>query len=144
MTRSMPVSLAGSVRRPRWNEVGMRLRTIRIYLTGTIAVQADGTLLSPRSFPGPQGRVVFAMLAAEHGTPLARDQLAEEVWNGCPPPRWDVAVRALVSKLRGLLEPLAGRPGQELIRAALGCYQLNLPAGTVIDVDTAGSSVHTA
>jgi DNA-binding SARP family transcriptional activator len=122
----------------------MGLPALRIYLTGTVAVQAGGVLVPQRSFPGPQGRVVFAMLAAGHGTPLARDQLAEEVWNGCPPASWDVAVRALVSKLRGLLEPVAGWSGQELIGAALGCYQLNLPAGAMVDLDTAGAAVHAA
>jgi DNA-binding SARP family transcriptional activator len=95
------------------------LVSVRVYLTGTVCVQQGMTLVPQRAFPGPQGRVVFAMLAAEHGTPVSRDQLAEEVWNGSPPAGWEVALRALVSKIRGLLGPVAGRPGQELINAAL-------------------------
>jgi hypothetical protein len=46
-----------------------------------------------RALPGPQARVVFAMLAAEHRTLLSRDQLAEEIWNGRPPIEWEVALR---------------------------------------------------
>jgi len=53
-------------------------------------------------------------------------------------------VRALISKVRGLLEPLTGRPGHQLITAALGCYQLNLPDRAWVDLDAAGSAVHTA
>jgi SARP family transcriptional regulator, regulator of embCAB operon len=117
---------------------------MRIYLTGALSVQHAGTLLPQRAFPGVQGRIVFAMLAAEHGTPLSRDQLVEELWNGSPPAGPEVAVRALVSKLRGLLEPVAGRRGNELITSALGCYQLNLPDGGWVDLDAAGVAVHAA
>ena len=53
--------------------------SVRVYLTGTVAVQQGSTLVPQRAFPGPQGRVVFAMLAAEHGTPVSRDRLVEEV-----------------------------------------------------------------
>jgi len=88
--------------------------------------------------------MVFAMLAAGHGTPVSRDRLAEEVWRGSPPIGWEVAVRALVSKVRSLLEPVAGRPGDRLIAAALGCYQLNLPDGAWVDLDAAGAAVHAA
>jgi hypothetical protein len=55
-----------------------------------------------------------------------------------------VAFRALVSKVRGLLEPVAGRRGSELISSALGCYQLNLPDGGWLDLDAAGAAVHAA
>jgi len=120
------------------------LARIRIYLTGTVSVQQGGTVLPQRAFPGPQGRLVFAMLAAEHGSPVSRDQLVEEVWDGSPPVGWEVAVRALVSKIRSLLKPVAGRPGHELITAALGCYQLNLPDLAWVDLDAAAAAVHTA
>jgi hypothetical protein len=53
-------------------------------------VQQGSMLVPRRAFPGPQGRLVLAMLAAEHGVPVSRDQLAEEVWNGSPPPEWEV------------------------------------------------------
>jgi Transcriptional regulatory protein, C terminal len=115
---------------------------MRVYLTGALSVQHGSGLLPQRAFPGPQGRIVFAMLAADHGTPVSRDQLAEEVWRGSPPVGWEVAVRALVSKVRNLLEPVAGCPGDRLITAALGCYQLNLPDGAWVDLDAAGAAVH--
>jgi DNA-binding SARP family transcriptional activator len=118
--------------------------SVRVYLTGTVSVQQGMMLVPQRAVPGPQGRVVFAMLAAEHGTPVSRDQLVEEVWNGSPPVGWQVAVRALISKVRGLLEPVAGRRGQALISAAFGCYQLNLPDGAWVDLHAAAAAVHAA
>jgi SARP family transcriptional regulator, regulator of embCAB operon len=118
--------------------------SVRVYLTGTVSVQQGMTLVPQRAFPGPQGRVVFAMLAAEHGTPVSRDQLVEEIWNGSPPAGWEVAVRALVSKVRGLLEPVMERPGQELLTAAFGCYQLNLPDGAWVDLRAATAAAHAA
>jgi DNA-binding SARP family transcriptional activator len=127
-----------------WDRVGTGLARMRIYLTGTVIVQQGARLLPQRALPGPQGRVVFAMLAAEHGTPVSRDQLVEEVWNGSPPVGWEVAVRALVSKVRGLLEPVADRAGHDLITAALGCYQLNLPDSAWVDLDAAAAAVHAA
>ena len=53
-------------------------------------------------------------------------------------------MRALISKLRGLLEPVTGRPGRELVSAAVGCYQLNLPGGAWVDLDAARAAVHRA
>jgi DNA-binding SARP family transcriptional activator len=120
------------------------LVSVRVYLTGTVGVQQGSMLVPQRAFPGPQGRVVFAMLAAEHGVPVSRDRLVEEVWDASPPVGWEVAVRALVSKVRGLLEPVAGRPGQALITAAFGCYQLNLPDGAWVDLHAAAGAAHAA
>jgi DNA-binding SARP family transcriptional activator len=120
------------------------LVSVRVYLTGSVSIRRGSTLVPQRAFPGPQGRVVFAMLAAEHGTPVSRDRLVEEVWDGSPPVGWEVAVRALVSKVRGLLEPVAGRPGLALITAAFGCYQLNLPDGAWVDLHAAAGAAHAA
>ena len=117
---------------------------MRIYLTGMVSVQQGARVVPERALPGPQARVVFVMLAAEHRTPLSRDQLAEEIWNGRPPLEWEVALRALISKIRSLLEPVAGSRGQALIRAALGCYQLHLPDGGWVDLEAAGAAVHAA
>jgi DNA-binding SARP family transcriptional activator len=64
--------------------------------------------------------------------------------DGTPPIAWELAVRALVSKIRALLEPVAGRPGQELITAAFGCYQLNLPDGAWVDLHAATAAAHAA
>ncbi len=115
---------------------------IRIWLAGNIAVESEGALVREERLPGLQGRVVFAMLAAEHARPVSRDELVEELWGDSPPPSWETALRAIVSKLRGLFAE-AGLAGDALA-AAFGAYQLHLPTGSWIDVEAAAEAIHIA
>lgn len=108
---------------------------MRISLTGRVSIEADGARVDERSFPGRQGRLLFAYLLAE-GRPVPRDELAELLWGDAPPARWEKALSVLVSKLRALLEE-CGVDGQEALRSAFGCYQLALPPGAWIDVAAA-------
>jgi hypothetical protein len=92
--------------------------------------------------------VLFAMLAAEHGTPISRHRLAEELWADAPPISWENAIRVLVSKLRDALRPLRPPGSLEeppgLLAAGLGHYQFNLPEGGFVDLDAATAAVHHA
>jgi class 3 adenylate cyclase/DNA-binding SARP family transcriptional activator len=101
-----------------------------------VSIEANGARLEEQSFPGRQGRLVFAYLLAEEGRSVPRDELAQALWGDVPPARWEKALSVLVSKLRGLLET-CGIDGQEALRSAFGCYQLVLPPGTWIDVAAA-------
>ncbi|HEV8564813.1 MAG TPA: BTAD domain-containing putative transcriptional regulator [Actinomycetota bacterium] len=116
--------------------------TLRIYLTGNVCIESDTTLVREDRFAGMQGRVVFAMLAAEHGRPVSRGELVEELWGGAPPASWDAALRSVVSKLRGLLSE-AGLGGGALA-SAFGSYQLHLPTGSWVDVEAAADAIHRA
>ena len=109
---------------------------MRISLTGRVSIEANGSRLDERSFPGRQGRLVFAYLLAEEGRAVPRDELAEVLWGDAPPATWEKALSVLVSKLRALLEE-CGVDGQAALRSAFGCYQLVLPAGAWIDVAAA-------
>jgi DNA-binding SARP family transcriptional activator len=109
---------------------------VRISLTGRVSIEADGATLDERSFPGRQGRLVFAYLLAEEGRAVPRDELAELLWRDAPPARWEKALSVLVSKLRALLEE-CGVDGQDALRSAFGCYQLVLPPGAWIDLAAA-------
>jgi len=109
---------------------------MRISLTGRVSIEANGSRLDERSFPGRQGRLVFAYLLAEEGRAVPRDELAEVLWGDAPPATWEKALSVLVSKLRALLEK-CGVDGQAALRSAFGCYQLVLPAGAWIDVAAA-------
>ena len=53
---------------------------VRISLTERLAVEANGTVLDEQRFPGRQGRIVFAYLAAQKDRPVPRDELAELLW----------------------------------------------------------------
>jgi SARP family transcriptional regulator, regulator of embCAB operon len=91
-------------------------------------------------FPGRQGRILFAYLAAQNGRPVPRDELAELLWREELPATWEKALRVLMSKLRALLEE-CGIDGSTALTSAFGCYKLTLPPGTWIDVNAAVDSV---
>ena len=100
---------------------------------GRVAAEADGVVLDEQHLPGRQGRLLFAYLAAEHGRPVPRDELAEVLWGDAPPATSDKALSVLVSKLRALLAQ-TGIDGVSALTAAYGCYRLDLPDGSSVDV----------
>ena len=98
-------------------------------------------MLDERHFPGRQGRLLFAYLAtAGHGRPVPRDELAEVLWGDALPATWDKALSGLVSKLRAMLAQ-GGIDGGNALTAAFGCYRLDLPDGTWVDVLQAESAL---
>jgi DNA-binding SARP family transcriptional activator len=116
---------------------------VRIYVTGPVVVEVGETVVRERDLPGAQGRTVLAMLAVEHRRPVSRDELADELWPDRPPPSWESALRAIVSKVRTALAP-AGLRAEELIGNAFGCYQLRLPRDGWLDLDAAAGALHEA
>ena len=113
---------------------------VRISLTERLCIETNGASLNEQRFPGRQGRVVFAYLAAQSGRPVPRDELAELLWGDEPPETWEKALRVLMTKLRALLEE-CGIDGSTALTSAFGCYALTLPAGTWIDVDAAADTL---
>jgi DNA-binding SARP family transcriptional activator len=93
--------------------------------------------------PGPLGRHLLAMLAAEHNRPIGNDELAEEIWHGAPPPAWATSLKAFVSRTRAVITA-AGMNGGSLIVGAPGVYRFVLPPGAWVDVDAAKSATHEA
>jgi DNA-binding SARP family transcriptional activator len=112
--------------------------TVRVYLTGNVAVEDGDALVSERRFPARQGRLVFAVLAWERGRAISSDEFADVIWDGTPPVAWQTALRALVSKLRTTLGESAA------IGQAFGCYQLRLPADAWVDVEACDAAIHEA
>jgi SARP family transcriptional regulator, regulator of embCAB operon len=115
---------------------------IRIYLAGQVGIECDGQLLSDWRSVGRQGRLAFAMLAAEHWRAVPRAELIDEIWPDDPPPSSDRALSAVMSKLRTLLE----REGRSVLEigAAFGCYQMRLPANVWIDIEAAAEGIDQA
>jgi DNA-binding SARP family transcriptional activator/basic membrane lipoprotein Med (substrate-binding protein (PBP1-ABC) superfamily) len=116
---------------------------LKVFLAGRVAVEADDVVIDERHFPGRQGRLLFAYLVVEHGRPVPRDELADVLWADAPPATWDKALSVLVSKLRGVLAE-SGVDGASALTAAFGCYQLDLPEGTWVDVHAAASAAKEA
>lgn len=109
---------------------------MRVYLTGSLCLEAGEHLLVEEALPGPQGRHLLGFLAAEHARPLSREELASEVWPVSLPPAWESSLKAIISKVRAALSR-AGLPGTELIRNAFGAYQFRLPSHGWVDLDAA-------
>jgi len=116
---------------------------LKVFLVGRVALEADGLAVQDARFPGRQGRLLFAYLAVERGRPVPRDELAAALWGEAPPATWDKALTVLVSKLRSLLTE-AGLDGPRALTAAFGCYRLELPEGTWIDVVAAADAADEA
>jgi YVTN family beta-propeller protein len=93
-------------------------------------------------FPGRQGRLLFAYLVAEQGRPVPRGELAEALWGEAPPPTWDKALTVIVSKVRSLLPDRDD--GANALTSAFGCYRLDLPEGTWVDVIVAVAAAQEA
>jgi class 3 adenylate cyclase/DNA-binding SARP family transcriptional activator/tetratricopeptide (TPR) repeat protein len=79
---------------------------------------------------------VFAYLAAHHGRPVPRHELAELLWGEHLPATWEKALGVLMTKLRALLEE-CGIDGSRTLTSAFACYQLTLSGEAWIDVDAA-------
>ena len=112
-------------------------------MTDRLAVEANGTRLDEQRFPGRQGRILFAYLAAQKGRPVPRDELADLLWGEELPATWEKALRVLMTKLRALLSE-CGIDGASALTSAFGCYQLTLPSGAWIDVHAAANALERA
>lgn len=115
---------------------------VRVYLTGSLCLASGPVLIPEERLPRRQGRLAFAYLVGERDRPVLRDELAEVLWPGIQPRAWEVALSAVVSKLRSLLAE-AGL-GREAVARPSGCYQLVLPAGSWVDLEAALASAHEA
>jgi SARP family transcriptional regulator, regulator of embCAB operon len=89
-----------------------------------------------QQLPGRQGRLLLAFLVLNRERPIRRDELVEALWPEGPPDRADVALRALISKLRRLL-PAGALSGR-------GELRLVLPPGSFIDLEDARQAIHRA
>src|SRR5262249_50065088 len=116
---------------------------VKVFLVGRIALENEGAVIDEGHFPGRQGRLLFAYLVATHGRPLPRDELADVLWGDAPPATWEKALSVLVSKLRWVLSK-SGLDGASALAAAFGCYQLDLPDGSTVDVLEAESATQEA
>ena len=116
---------------------------LKVFVTGRVAVETDGAVIDEAHLGGRQGRLLFAYLVAERGRSVPRDELAEALWGETPPATRDKALTVIASKLRAALGD-AGLDGRGLLTAAFGCYRLDLPEGTWVDLFAAASSARDA
>ena len=107
---------------------------LRIFLAGRVAIEADGASLDASGL-GRLGRVALVYLVAERHRPVTRDELAQVLWGDDLPRSWETSLRGVALRLRGLLATAGLVPG-EALTSAHGCWQLQLPVTTRVDVET--------
>jgi DNA-binding SARP family transcriptional activator len=115
---------------------------VRIHLAGRVSLEVCGELFDQPAFPGQQGRVAFAYLAAERGRPVERSELTDALWPDEVPPSCDTALNAIASKLRTLLARANLSPGA--LTSGAGYYELHLPESTWLDLEAAADAIHEA
>ena len=74
---------------------------------------------------------------------MPRDELAEALWEEAPPATWDKALTVIASKLRGVLAD-SGLDATAALTGAFGCYRLELPEATWVDVVAAATAARRA
>jgi SARP family transcriptional regulator, regulator of embCAB operon len=133
-----------TVQHRHWKGVGETLASppARMYLTGRLTVECGDALLDQRALPGRQGRLALTYLALTRTRPVPRDELIVALWPEAAPASVDTALSAVVSKLRGSMTQL-GLPA-DVLTANAGCYQLRLPPGSIIDIETAANRLDRA
>src|SRR5215510_1846862 len=109
---------------------------------GELCLIAGDRVVRADRLPGKQGRLAATYLLIGRDRPVSRDELADVLWPGSLPRSFVVALSAIVSKLRAAFAEL-DLP-RDTLTAAAGCYQVQLPPGSWVDVAAATTSVHLA
>lgn len=115
---------------------------VEVSLTGEVAIRVDGArrVGCDSSCPvGPLAQVALACLVLQRDRLTPREELAEVLWDDCPPNTWRSALRGLLSRLRSALAS-AELGSATVITNTTGSYQLRLP-GAVVDVEAASDAL---
>jgi DNA-binding SARP family transcriptional activator len=106
-----------------------------VQLCGKLVVRLGGERVENR-LPGRQGRLLFAYLILNRTTSVDQEAVVDAIWQSSPPSAPNIALRALLSKLRNL---------SEQIRVdARGGLRLHLPAGAFVDLEAAREAIHSS
>jgi DNA-binding SARP family transcriptional activator len=84
---------------------------IEIKLFGPTVISGAGGRLGGSDLGGSKPRQLLEMLALDVGTPIAKDLLAERLWDGRPPASYIATVESYVCSLRRRLGLVGGRRG---------------------------------
>jgi DNA-binding SARP family transcriptional activator len=107
----------------------------RIQLCGSFVARVAGRRIDA-ALPGRQGRLLFAYLVVNRDRTSSRDELAEALWPSGLPAAPDMALSALLSKLRRLLPEGALEAGSAI--------RLELERQARVDVEAARDGIHRA
>src|SRR3712207_1014335 len=111
---------------------GLRGLTHMMYLTlfGVTTVLSEDQPVGITEFGGGKPREILEILAVAGGAPVAKDRLAELLWDGTPPKSWVATLESYISVLRRRLGCAPGRNSE--IATTTNGYRLDL---TRVSVD---------
>jgi DNA-binding SARP family transcriptional activator len=103
-----------------------------MYLTlfGVTTVLSEDQPVGITEFGGGKPREILEILAVAGGAPVAKDRLAELLWDGTPPKSWVATLESYISVLRRRLGCAPGRNSE--IATTMNGYRLDL---TRVSVD---------
>src|SRR5919112_363549 len=103
-----------------------------MYLTlfGVTTVLSEDSPVGTTEFGGGKPREILEILAVAGGAPVAKDRLAELLWDGTPPKSWVATLESYISVLRRRLGCAPGRKSE--IATTMNGYRLDL---TRVSVD---------
>jgi DNA-binding SARP family transcriptional activator len=106
--------------------VGRRDATaFSLELLGPTVVRTPRRVLRGSELPGVKPRQILELVALGRGEPVHKAAIAEHIWAGRPPVRWQVTLESYVAQLRRTLEP--GVPGRAtVLRTTPGGYRLDV------------------
>jgi DNA-binding SARP family transcriptional activator len=110
--------------------VGAGQAAFRFQLVGPLAVIRDHVTLPPRDIGSRKERTLLKLLLVERGHVVPSDRIAEVLWDGAPPARWDRHLATLVSRLRAVFGPQA-------IAGDRAGYRFVPGPGLEVDIDEA-------
>jgi DNA-binding SARP family transcriptional activator len=99
--------------------------TFTVEMFGHTTVRTPQRTLRASDFTGVKPRQILELIALGRGEPVRKAALAEHVWAGRPPARWQVTLESYVALLRRALQP--GVPGRAtVLRTTAGGYRLDV------------------
>ena len=99
--------------------------TFTVGVFGHTTVRTPHRTLRASDFTGVKPRQILELIALGRGEPVRKAALAEHVWAGRPPARWQVTLESYVALLRRALQP--GVPGRATVLCTTaGGYRLDV------------------
>ena len=108
-------------------------RSFTVHVFGHTTVRTPDRTLRASDFTGVKPRQILELVALGRGEPVRKTAIAEHIWSGLPPRRWQVTLESYVALLRRALQP--GVPG----RATVLC---TTPGGYRFDTQRVSIDLH--
>lgn len=98
---------------------------IRFFVLGPLECRSADR---PLNISGGLQRALLATLLAAEGNPISVESLVTELWGDSPPPQWENALQAHISRLRRRLQAADGPDSQLMVQHSGYCLRTGVDA----------------